>query len=247
MSNPAVQTQLSMPDPSDAPLNLIQLFQLQNRHLHSEILGDYTPYVIQNGEPGVADHDKVWFELDAQGRPVAIKIQWHGSWRRIYNGMMGEIRGYTGNPGNDFDATGWGKPTEEYDGWHLCNGNDGAPDYSDHFLIGGHMNNEDHSGYIDNEWVTWIGKKTGMHTGGDIEFTLTEDTTWRQVIQGEPIDHWRDDTATRDPVLGKLYGKPDDSHDFLIGADPGNTDPSPVTLIPPFIALGWVTFLGYRT
>ena len=175
MSSPNVQTQVSMPDPNAAPLNLTQLFQLLNLHLSSQIIGDYAPYVLQNGEPGVSDQDKVWFERDSQGRPVAIKVFWNGTWRRIYNGMMNEIRGYTGNPGTDFDSTGWGKVGGEYDGWHLCNGNDGTPDFSDQFLLGAHMNNDSHSGYVDNEWVSWIGDKTGMHVGGAKDVTLTVD------------------------------------------------------------------------
>lgn len=247
MPSPPIHIDVSNPDPNDAPLNLAQLFQLLERHLHGEIVGDYTPYVIQNGEPGVSDQDKVWFEQDAQGRPVSIKLFWHGSWRRVYNGMLGEIRGYTGNPGTDFDSTGWGKVDGQYDGWHLCNGNDGAPDYSDHFLIGAHMNNEDHSGYIDNEWVSWINTKTGEHTGGAMEFTLTEDTTFQPVKQGVPMDHFQNSPAMPRDQFGHIFGTPDDSTDVTVGSDEGNLDPSPVSIIPPFIALGWVCFLGYRS
>ena len=258
MPNPTVQTQVTMPDPNAAPLNLIQLFQLMNLHLHSEITSDYTPYVLQNGEPGVSDQDKVWFELDSQGRPISIKVHWNGTWRRIYNGMLNEIRGYSGNPGTDFDSTGWGKVGGEYDCWHLCNGNDGAPDYSDQFLIGAHMNDEGHSGYVDNEWVSWIGKKEGMHVGGAIEFTMTEATTWQPAV-GSIGDftlgmyHITDGGET----LGTtelLYGKPSVSNSafnkqVVVSADldSGHTDPDSIPIIPPFVALAWIIFLGYRT
>jgi len=249
MATPTVHTQISMPDPNAAPLNLIQLFQLMNLHLHSEITTEYTPYVKQNGEPGVDDQDKVWFELDSQGRPLAIKVHWNGTWRRVYNGMLNEIRGYNGNPGTDFDSTGWGKIGGEYDGWHLCNGNDGAPDYSDQVLVGAHMNNESHSGYVDNEWVTWIGKKTGMHVGGDIEFTMTEATTWVPATTAVTLYGWTVDGAHGPDNPGDLWGKKNAAAlaTDIIPASDGNPTPDPVSTIPPFVALAWIIFLGYRT
>jgi hypothetical protein len=251
MPNPTVSTQITMPDPNAAPLNLIQLFQLMNLHLHSEITSNYTPYVLQNGEPDVSDQDKVWFQLDSQGRPLAIKVHWNGTWRRIYNGMMNEIRGYSGNPGTDFDATGWGKIGGEYDGWHLCNGNDGAPDYSDQFPIGAHMNNEGHSGYVDNEWVSWVGTKTGMHVGGGHEITMTSDTAWQPSSGAIVVDKWKADGNARDPA-GQLWGKHSDATPtadtvILVDAVNGNLEPSPISIIPPFVALAWIIFLGYRT
>ncbi len=248
-----------MPDPNAAPLNLQQLFQLLNLHFISNIVGDYTPYVLQNGEPGSDDQDKVWFELDSQGRPVAIKVHWNGTWRRVYNGMMNEIRGYNGNLNTDFDSTGWGKVNGEYDGWHLCNGNDGAPDYSDRFLIAAHMNEEGHSGYVDNEWVSWIGDDTGKHVGGEKDFTMTDATTWQAASGpvGEAKVGMYHITPDGGETLGadnKLWGQPslaNDSYNRQVvvegTADAGNLTPDSFPIIPPFVALAWIIFLGYRT
>jgi hypothetical protein len=256
MATPTVHTQISMPDPNAAPLNLIQLFQLMNLHLHSEITTEYTPYVKQNGEPGSDDQDKVWFELDSQGRPLAIKVHWNGTWRRVYNGMMNEVRGYSGNPGTDFDSTGWGRVGGEYDGWHLCNGNDGAPDYSDHFLIGSHMNNEGHSGYVDNEWVSWIGDDTGKHVGGEKDVTLTTANMVRpDGVIGE-IEFGRygitpgggETLDSTKPLFGKVsIGDPTKNISQSVEAANSTDTPDPVKIIPPFVALAWIIFLGYRT
>jgi hypothetical protein len=62
---PPIHIDASNPDPNDAPLNLIQLFQL-NAISAGEIVGDYAPYIIQNGEPGFRTRQK-WFEQDARG------------------------------------------------------------------------------------------------------------------------------------------------------------------------------------
>src|SRR4029077_11212585 len=141
--NPIITTTFAPPDPGATPLNLIQLVDLLKVLVSSEMQGSYIPYVMQNGTPGVEDQDKSWLELDAQGRPIAFKIFWHGHWRRVYNGMLGEIRMYSGDPGTDFDTNGLGKVGLTYDGWHLCNGKDGIVDLSDRFIVGAHMNNHD--------------------------------------------------------------------------------------------------------
>lgn len=250
MPSPSIHIDVANPDPNAAPLNLTQLFQLLELAMHAEIVGDYTPYVLQNGEPGVSDQDKVWFELDSQNRPVAIKVHWNGTWRRIYNGMMNEIRGYSGNPGTDFDSTGWGKVGGEYDGWHLCNGNDGAPDYSDQFPIGAHMNNEGHSGYVDNEWVSWVGTKAGTHVGGAHELTLTQETTFRPAHDQVILYGWTaTGTAPKMNPDADLFGLHNASAEnfVLLPRDDGNLDPDPIAILPPFVALAWIIFLGYRT
>lgn len=252
MANPFIETKFDPPDPNATPLNLTQLFQLASALVHSTMLGSYTPYVLQNGEPDVSDQDKVWFEQDPQGRPVSIKVFWNGKWRRMYNGMLGEIRGYTGNPGQDFDSTGWGVVQGEYDGWHLCNGNDGAPDFSDQFLIGAHMNNEGHSGYMDSEWVTWVGTETGMHDGGSKDVTLKENNMFFPSgnIGTLKVGTYQITGATL--VAGETkWGQPSASDETknttLNIQSEGSTAPDPVKILPPFVALAWIIFLGYRT
>jgi hypothetical protein len=159
--NPPVLTQFANPDPNAAPLNITQLVQLLNVLVGSEIQGSYIPYVLQNGTPGMDDTDKAWIELDTAGRPKAVKVYYNGTWRRVYNGMLGEIRGYHGDPSTVFDDNGLGKVGLEYDGWHLCNGKDGTPDLSDKFVIAGHMNNSNgHTGY-NNGWQNKSGQIFG--------------------------------------------------------------------------------------
>ena len=253
MSSPRIKTEFGTPDPNEAPLNLSQLFLLANRLVSSTFLDLYTPYVLQNGEPGAEDQDKVWFQLDAQGRPVAVRVWWNGSWRRVYNGMLNEVRMYSGNPETDFDSTGWGRVGGEFDGWHLCNGNDGTPDFSDQFPIGAHMNNEGHSGYISNEWVSWIGDKTGMHVGGSKDVTLTEGNM--PLPSGNigtlKVGTYQITGATL--VAGETkWGEPSASDEsknttLNIQSSVGNSEPDPVSVIPPFVALGFIIFLGYRS
>lgn len=276
MNPPAVVTQFAMPDPSASPLNLQQLFQLANILVSSTISDDYLSVVLRNGTPDVEDQDKVWFEKDSQGRPVSIKVFYHGKWRRVYNGMLGEIRGYSGAPGyhdndphSDFDSTGLGNVGSNYDGWGLCNGKNGRPDYSDKFLIGAHMNKlNSHTDY-DNGWQAFIDTEknpSDQKTGGKFEQKLTDANTFRPPVGDLWVGKWAaTDNARSDS--GQLWGKakhivtgpdtgepdPNDPPNFLLEAgDKGrtpDTDPpiEAVSTLPPFIALGWIIFVGYST
>lgn len=272
MANPTVHAEFAMPDPNVAPLNLVQLFQLANTLISAEIRppNSFLPYIIGSGTPDAGDRDKVWIEQDSQGRPVAIRVWWTGSasWRRVYNGMLGEIRGYTGNPGDDF-FHGLGIVGGEYDGWALCDGDNGTPDFSDKFLIGAHMNNNDHPGYTPADgWVTWIGNTTGQHTGGARDFTLNADNTYIPPFdpgaeQGGDdliVGEWSADGNIRpDTGGGQMYGEPvrnagvpvpptsEPKNKLLMESSEGNITPDSVSIIPPFIALGWIMFVGYRT
>lgn len=248
--NPTVLTRFAAPDPTAAPLTTAQLVQLLNVLVSSEIQGSYIPYIMQNGTPGVDDQDKSWLELDTQGRPIAVKIFWNGHWRRIYNGMLGEIRGYSGDPGNDFDTNGLGKVGLTYDGWHLCNGRDGTPDLSDRFLLSAHMNNVTVNGYQDGEWVSTLVHTAGEHTGGFREITLDETNTYQPAVNIGTLKVGKYDIsgATLDSS-GDVWGKPSlgdetKNTNLEIQSD-GNVTPNPINVVNPFIAIGWIIFVGY--
>lgn len=256
-ANPLVITQLSHVDPKATPLDINELIDLLNPRLSSVIQGTYIPYVIGHDTPGPNDQNKVWIELDTQQRPIAVKTFWHGSWRRVYNGMLGEIRMFSGDPSNDDiweisgGTAGKGKPGEIYDGWAICNGNNGTPDLSDKFIIGGHMNNVDHPGYVlaDGGWVSWIGNKEGEHEGGQREFKLDEKTTYMNIPK-ITVGQLKIDTGGEDyDAGGLLYGHPSANPDMNtdIQDEIKNTDPESVSVIPPFIALGFIMFIGYST
>lgn len=256
--NPPVHTQFAPPDPNVTPLNLIQLVEVLNRLVSSEITGDYITYLRQSDPPGPDDHDKVWIQVDTAGRPLAVKTFYggtgSGAWRRVYNGMLGEVRGYTGDPSTDFDENGLGKIGEEYDGWHLCNGKDGVPDLSDRFLIAAHMNNVDAQGFQDGEWLTTQIKSSGDHEGGFREITLNEKNTFQPPGEIGAIHVGRYKiTPSGGETLdasGPLYGKISDTDDTknidVVVKSTGTPTPEAINIINPFIALGYIIFVGYN-
>lgn len=262
-TNPEVHTQFGPPDPNDAPLNLAQLFQILNRTVSSEIIppGVYKPYIIQNGDPDVDDQDKIWIDLDSQGRPVATKIYWpvSGTWRRIYNGMLGEVRAFNGAPGYGpppayFNAVGMGNAGLEYDGWHICNGKDGTPDFTDRFIVGAHMNKTDSKNdYDDGEWVSWVDGQSAKRVGGAKDFTLNENNTFQPASPGflkvgtyeiEGATLTADETKWGAP---SLMEENKNKNLTIDAGDRANETPEAVSILPPFVALGWIIFLGYSS
>lgn len=255
---PAVLTQFAHPDPNAAPLNLQQLIDLLNALVSSNIQGSYLTYVIGSTPPGPDDHDKVWLELDTQGRPIATKKFYNGNWRRVYNGMLGEIRLFSGDPTDENvwittgPNQGLGVVGGIYDGWHICNGKGGVPDLSDRFIIAAHMNNNTIPGWDGDQWVTTEVKESGEHTGGFREITLTDKNTFQPTVDIGFLKVGKYDIAgaTLDPS-GIVWGQPsvgdETKNKTLQIQSEGNPEPEAINIIPPFIALGYIVFVGYST
>jgi hypothetical protein len=257
--NPPVITSIAHADPNAAPLTLNDLIDILNPLLSSIIQGSYVPYIKSQSTPTVDDQDKAWIELDIAGRPVALKTFVAGNWRRVYNGMIGEIRGYTGNPSVDFDPEGKGLIGGTYDGWQICNGKNGSPDLSDKFMCSGHMNNTaGHSGYSSG-WQTFIDGITDRKSGGSKDHMLQmadlpplDPTTGHSELRlhgkgfKADIDHPGFPAAIVDTNYGNLQ-----NFDVPIanyGANPNGSPPTPQTavpLIPPFFVAALIIFQGY--
>lgn len=246
--NPSVLTQFGTPDPNASPLNIVQLVALLNQLVSSQIQGSYIPYIIQNATPNVEDQDKAWMFVDASGRPIETRIFYNGSWRRIYNGMLGEVRMYQGDPTTDFDSTGLGLVGGRFDGWALCNGSNGTADLSDHFIAAANMN-QPGNGYNSGHWQSKI---TGVlaNTGGNNQIILNANTTYRAPYPAtfdpsrQQMDRYHASGDGND-AGGDLWGINSVQHQVIVPQDAGNTTPDPIPSVNPFISLGFITFVGY--
>jgi len=248
-SNPIVLTGFANPDPNAAPLNIVELVKLLNQLVQSAIQGSYTPYVLGHEVPSAEDQDKVWFALDPSGRPLGFFTFYNGAWRRTYNGMLGEIRMYSGDPTIDFDANGLGKVGAGYwyDGWHLMNGKDGVPDWSDKFIIGGTMNDLSKGwNAASGNWQSFV-EGVAKATGGAATITLNASNTYIAPTPRIAVTRWKADGNTPDASSG-LMGLPPDSTGgtaLIQAATTGNVTPAAITNLPPYIAAGFITFVGY--
>ena len=266
MPSPPVLTHFAEPDPRAAPLNLADLWALLNATVQSEIQGEYIPYIIGHATPDVDDQDKAWIELSSSGKPLAVKIFYNGIWRRIYNGMIGEIRMYSGPPGSDtdptFDADGKGRPGKEYDGWQICNGKNGSPDLSDKFIVGAHMNKADDHPDFTSGWVTFVDGINDLKTGGKKNHMIVAnnlppvnptgpdktppEAANKLIIHGRD---WKDEDHSPDfnPLIANHYagGIKNDWDLLTYGANPPTDPQKEVPTLPPFYALAFIIFKGY--
>lgn len=275
MANPTITTTIGQADPNAAPITVNDLITLLNQLINSQINGSYIPYIIQHDTPGVDDQDKAWIELDIIGRPIALKI-WYtgnsGAWRRVYNGMVGEIRGYSGDPSVDFDKSTdpnnpniytSGKIGMAYDGWFICNGLNGTPNLSDKFLLGAAMDNVGKDAYS-NGWQTAItgpdGTVQAYKTGGRFIETITNANLplltnaaagdspglWIYGYEAkEAIDH----PGTVFPLVDTHYANAMPQQwnltSGVLGGQYGQSPPTPLWTTPPFYSLAWIIFKGY--
>lgn len=227
------------------PTTIDDLIQLFRDITTAEVSGSYLPYVLGSSTPQVEDQDKAWIRLDAAGRPLGTFLYYAGSWRRQYNGKFNEVTMFNGNPAIFFDGTGRGLTTSEWDGWSLCNGQNGTPNLSDKFIVAAHLDDSGGvSGYVSG-WRTTV-EGSALGTGGQVEVTLDATNTYRPAVDAIIVDRF-DAGAARD-VAGKVFGIEDgtSTYDYeLVPADAGQTSPDPIPTLPPYFALAYVIFTGY--
>lgn len=237
-----VDIQIANPDPDAAPTTFVELIELLRTLITAEVTGDYQPYVQGSSTPSVDDQDKVWHKTDGAGRPLGTFKYYDGEWRRQYTGRPDMILMYKGDPSVDFAGTGGlGTVGGEWDGWALCNGNNGTPDLSDKFIVGSHMSDLA-SGYVGGAHKTNVSGST-TQTGGVAEVTLDNDNTYRPARSALQVRKWEADGNTPDSGAG-LYGSgtPDVT---LLDADAGNETPDAIATLPPYYSLAFVAFVGY--
>lgn len=91
--------------------------------------------------PSVSDQDKPWFRLDPQGRPMGWYAFYNGVWRKVLTASVGTITNYFGPTAGLFDSTGRGIAGSLWDGWALCNGQNGTPDLRNKIILGANAYN----------------------------------------------------------------------------------------------------------
>ncbi len=249
-----VTPHLSNPDPNANPTtfqglvdNLNPLFDTVN-----VIGGPFTPYVISSTTPVVNDQDKIWAKIDANGRPTGLYLFYNGYWRKFFTGKVGQISMFNGNPTTYFDTTGLGWTPQsgnntEWDGWAICNGQNGTPNLSNQFIVGAQMDNVNISGYA-GHWQTNI-TGSALQTGGNASYIVKNTDLPNMTVQivgraysagaGTGINHT---IVSQDWAGG-------DRIDSVVQATFGSSPPlipqTSFSTVPPFYAMAFAMWSGY--
>lgn len=243
---------LSNPDPTWNPTNLAQLWAFLNLSFETVNVsgGPFTPYVISSTTPAVADQDKVWEKVDGNGRPLGRYLFYNGNWRKEYTGNPTELRMFSGDPSTYFDNTGLGIVGGEWDGWAICNGQNGTDNWSDLFPVFGRMDNAPITGYN----AGWQTNVTGaaLKTGGSSTYQIqnTDLPSMKVFARGRHYNAGASNTAKKAIVEGGYDGNDNFDTEPLasFGADPSGSPPvvqTTVPIAPPFKAACLVKFVGY--
>jgi hypothetical protein len=245
MSTPALDLHCDQPDPAMHPQTFGEACRFIDQLLRGTLQGSYIPYVIGSTTPTVQDQDKLWFRLDGSGRPLGLFYYYSGSWRRQNTGLAGEVRMFSGNPATYFDSTGKGISGTEWDGWALCNGNNGTFNLTDRFIISAHMDGSGGIAPYSSAWQTGV---TGAATlnGGAKQATLTTGQVPIAPTDAVIVDKFADTGRDVSGHVFGIHGSPAPGGTYeLIPASAGETSPDPVPTLPPYVALGFVLFIGY--
>lgn len=241
-----VTTTFNTPAPEDCPTTFTELIAFLNLYVASQIDTDIIAYVTGAATPDVEDQDKVWHKVDANGRPLGTFVFYSGAWRKQYTSSIGTVVMYSGDPGTDFSGSGGaGTVGGEWDGWQLCNGQNGSSNLSDKFIVAAKMDDLA-VGYPEGNgpWKTSVSGETTQSGAGVHEIQLNSSNTYRPATPAVTLGHWAADGNTPN-IAGGLIGIAGASDFDLIGADAGNPTPPVIPTLPPWFALAYAVFQGY--
>lgn len=235
MPVPIRATPLQYPRAQSAPSTFQSLLEAIAQYTLYQFDPDYILAVKGTTTPQSQDNNKLWLKTDSVGRPLGLFILYNGKWRQVATGNPFQVAMFAGDWNLFFDATGLGISGLQWDGWAIANGNNGTVNLTNKFLVPGYRC--DGAGL----WVTNVAGYDA-YNGGANTFRIALANLPALAITLNVSDTFAPGTNA-----------------FSVGA-PGiagvatwhypvnNTGPDqPISLIPPFIALGFAQFIGYTT
>lgn len=198
-----------------------------------QINGDSAVVVVGPNNPTVEDQGKVWLRTSPCGAPLAW-FRWNVKskmWRRVIQGLPGEIRIFCGDPSLYFDNTGLGIPTAEWDRWALANGGNGTVGLQDKFIACGQPSG--------GAWVVnFDSKNTGVSTGGNAYLTI-------EIYNIPVLTAFLPFNGGFSSGSNFTYPSGGGANDQTYTMAAIGTGPQlPVLILPPFVAEGYVQYIG---
>lgn len=200
-----------------------------------------------------ADPNGLWvWTLNQYKMPPRIMADYNNQWVQVYTGLPGELRMYIGAWSGTFDGSGRAYFGTGWDGWCLCNGNNGTVNIQNHFIVPGYR--WDGGGWVVN--FTGFGDAYNVGSYGgflqaqsvykNIQFInmplatvylqYTDFYKWTKTGTGE---NW----TVCNPGGGGggnqgTWTYPVDQEPYMINY--------PLNILPPFVAAGFAQFMGYQ-
>lgn len=230
---------LQYPSVQSAPSSFQALVEAVAQYTLYQFDPDYILLIKGPNTPQAQDQNKLWLKTDAVGRPLGMFVMYNGNWRQVATGNPGQVAMFAGSWSTYFDASGLGLEGLPWDGWAIANGNNGTLNLTNRFVI---------PGYRCDGWGLWVTNVDGYdaYTGGRAAFTIA-------------LEHLPYLTVTLNIRDGFAYnggafavtGAGDNPQGGTNGVWTYQIDSTganwPISIIPPYIALGFAQFIGYTT
>jgi hypothetical protein len=198
---------------------------------------DYMLLIKGPNTPQPQDQNKLWLKTDPVGRPLGLFILYNGNWRQVATGNPAEVTMFAGAWSTYFDATGLGLEGLPWDGWAISNGQNGTLDLTNRFVV---------PGYRCDGWGLWVTSVDGYdaYTGGRASFQIQ---TYNLPVMSITLNA-RDGYAYNGGAFAATNYGPN-PQGGAVGiwqyTITGTGAQIPISLIPPYIALGFAQFIGY--
>jgi hypothetical protein len=198
---------------------------------------------VGSSPPSSALTNKVWYKTDGAGRPLGVYMFYNGNWRKVYTGVaFGTIimcQYYSGF----FDGTGRGIIGGDYDGWAICNGQNGAPNLQAYFPVcGGQGEGVGQPGV----WVTDTDGVAWRNTGGQKQRVTLTMANLPNMVAHSHIGSY----VTGAGTVGVGLSTNDAAQaDYQLPVRDGNNQPGLSQALPfqhLYVALGFLMFVGYQ-
>ena len=215
------------------------------------------PALVANSTGAGADGNGIWV-WTLQGHFLAPRVMtaYANNWWQVYTGKPGEIRMITGSPSGYFDASGWGIEASGWEGWALCNGQNNTVNFGSRFVVPGYR-------YAKGQgWITQVGTVIDTLGGTDHRYgpvhSVSIDTVYGG-YQQMSISLWN--LPAISVYLNAAGIWKHDGGTSISAPNPNQAPPwtypfpnpyftrekhIPISRIPPYVALGYVQFMGYR-
>jgi hypothetical protein len=230
-----------------------------------EAIPQYTTYEMNDTGANVAinasstgvDTAGLWvWTLNQFNMPPRVMAYYTNQWLPYYTGRPGELRSYIGAWAGTFDTSGRAYYGSGWDGWCLCNGQNGTVDIRNRFVIPGYR--WDGGGWVVNFAAYGTGLNDAYNYQGYgtlyqsqspykfvqyvnlpkmyVNMNMTDFFKWTSTGHGE---NW---TAIQPGGGGGgdqgTWAYPIDQWPYMIDY--------PLNILPPFIAVGYAQFMGYQ-
>lgn len=230
---------LQYPSVKSAPSTFQAVIQAIAQYTLYEFDPDYILLIKGPNTPQAQDQNKLWLKTDPTGRPLGLFVMYNGNWRQVATGNVGQISIFAGAWSSYFDSSGLGLEGQPWDGWAIANGNNGTLNVTNRFIV---------PGYRCDGWGLWVTNvdRYDAYTGGRSFFQITYINMPYMTVTLNARDGYAYNGGA---FAATNYGPSSQGGAIGTWAYPidGTGDQYPISLIPPYIALGFCQFIGYTT